>query len=323
MVRPESAGPAWLLLVYQLPATPSNLRVKTWRRLQDLGAVALKNAVYALPQSDQHREDFEWMKSEIQAMGGEATVFTADSIDSYSNDEIAEAFRRARRSDYADLEQEATTLMKTLTATRRTPAGPSATRRVRLLRDRLDHLDKIAFVTPENRAGAARAVAQLEASTTRASRPRPAAAGAGKLLSPKSFTRRVWVTRKRPGIDRMASAWLIRRFIDPRARFIFAAAPPERGRAIPFDMFGAEFGHSPHGCTFETLAARFGLSSPALDRIGRIVHDVDLKESRYAEPAAPAFEPIVEGLRRMYARDRDLLERGMEVFEALYRAFDR
>src|SRR5204863_8381172 len=141
--------PAWLLLVHQLPPRPTNVRVKTWRRLQDLGAVALKNSVYILPNSDGCREDFEWIKSEVQAMRGEATVFTADSIDTFSNDEVIAAFRQAREADYSALERDAEALLSAAwrRATRQ-PARVCLGRRSHQLRDRLTALDDIAFFPP-------------------------------------------------------------------------------------------------------------------------------------------------------------------------------
>ena len=155
-----TAGPAWLLLVHQLPPRPSNLRVKTWRRLQELGAVALKNSVYVLPHSDPCREDFEWIKSEIQTMRGEATVFAADSIDAFSNDDVVAAFRRARQDDYTALQRDADALLAS--GTRRAARQPSRqrlARRSRQLLDRLAALDAIAFFPPSNRDAAAAAVA--------------------------------------------------------------------------------------------------------------------------------------------------------------------
>ena len=119
----------------------------------------------------------------------------------------------------------------------------------------------------------------------------------------------------------MSSAWLIRRFIDPKARFAFAETPPASGAAIPFDMYGVEFSHTDHGCTFETLVARFGLASAPIDRIAHIVHDLDLKETRYGAPEAPAFAHLVDGLRQMHADDGALLEQGIGLFEAVYRSF--
>ena len=311
--------PAWLLLVHQLPPRPSNVRVKTWRRLQEIGAIALKNSVYVLPNSDPSREDFEWIKSEIHTMRGEATVFIADSIDTFSNDEVVAAFRRAREADYSALERDADALLGagSRRATR-PPARPRLGRRSRQLRDRLTALDAIAFFPPPNRDAAAQSVARVERLAGGAA---DAAPPKGDRLDTARFQKRVWVTRPRPGIDRMSSAWLIRRFIDPKARFAFAETPPASGAAIPFDMYGVEFSHTDHGCTFETLVARFGLASAPIDRIAHIVHDLDLKETRYGAPEAPAFAHLVDGLRQMHADDGALLEQGIGLFEAVYRSF--
>ena len=311
--------PLWLLLVHQLPPRPTNPRVKTWRRLQDLGAVALKNAVYVLPNTDACREDFEWIKSEIQAMRGEATVFTAHSIDSVSNDEVVAAFRKAREASYAALQRDAEALAAS--AGRKAPRGPrhqSRARDLRQLRRRLDDLDAIAFYPPANRESAAASVARAEREAVGAGKPQ---SPDGDRLDAAKYARRTWVTRPRPGVDRMSSAWLIRRFLDPKARFAFATTPPASGQAVAFDMYGVEFSHTAHGCTYETLVARFGLSSPAVDRIGRIVHDLDLKESKYQEPDAPAIGHLIDGLRQLHADDGELLERGIGMFEALYLAF--
>ena len=315
----ETYRAAWLLLVHQLPPRPSNVRVKTWRRLQGLGAIALRNSVYVLPNSEVCREDFEWMKSEIQGMRGEATVFTADSIDTFTNDEVIAAFRRAREEDYATIERDADALAAA--ASRRTvgtAARQRLARRARQLRDRVHDIDRIAFFPPTNRETADAAVGRLEALANVQPASRSASAD---TLDVARYQRRVWVTRPRPGIDRMSSAWLIRRFIDPKARFAFAEAQPTSGAAIPFDMYGVEFSHTDHGCTFETLAARFNVASAPVTRIARIVHDIDLKEARYDPLEAPAVAELVEGLRLMYADDGELLARGIDMFEALYRAF--
>src|SRR5258708_3560077 len=100
---PQPPHGSWLLLVHQLPPKPSNVRVRTWRRLQELGAVAVKNSVYALPNSPAAQEDFAWMKTEIATLGGQATVFAADTVDTWSDDDLKEAFRRARQADYEEL----------------------------------------------------------------------------------------------------------------------------------------------------------------------------------------------------------------------------
>jgi hypothetical protein len=137
-----------------------------------------------------------------------------------------------------------------------------------------------------------------------------------------TFRGRTWVTRPRPGIDRMASAWFIRRFVDRKARFAFVAANQRvpAGR-VPFDMFGAEFGHHGSHCTLETFIERFAVRDPAATRLAQVVHDLDLKDAHYDLPECAATGRLVDGLRQIYADDSQLLAQGMVVMEALYRSF--
>jgi hypothetical protein len=308
-------SPAWLLIVHLLPLRPVNARVKTWRRLQALGAIALKNSIYVLPNTAQCREDLEWIKAEIEGMQGEATIFTADNLESFSRDEIVAAFRKAREVDYAKLAEGADVLTARLS---RGAVRGRLARRPAALRDQLERLDKISFFPPRNRASAAAALARLEAAMTKRTRASsPRRPGQDTPLARAQFRRRVWVTRPRPGIDRMASAWLIRRFIDRQARFAFADKPPSDGKHLPFDMYGVEFGHTGRHCTFETLMTRFGIKDDAVNWLARIVHDVDLKDGHYDTPEAAGVEQLIAGLRATYADDDILLERGIDMFEAL------
>ena len=312
----------WLLLVHQLPAKPSNLRVRTWRRLQQLGAVAVKQAVYVLPDSPSAREDFEWLKTEIEAAGGQASVFAADTVDTWSSDELTDEFRRARESDYSTLTR---AVERVLTAARRT-RGPRRSRRaasriVETFRQRLAAIEAIDFFGSAGRDRVATLVSELQLALS-ADTP---AEGDGSPTDPKrdSFRGRLWVTRPRPGIDRMGSAWLIKRFIDPKARFGFVSEPPAAGNVVPFDMFGVEFTHRGEWCTFETLAHTFAVSDGAVERLAAIVHDLDLKDARFGAPEVSAVGALVEGLQALYADDHTLLDNGMTMFEALYRAFER
>ena len=146
--------------------------------------------------------------------------------------------------------------------------------------------------------------------------------GKSDRLTTQGFKGRTWVTRPRPGVDRMSSAWLIRRFIDPKARFAFRASNPSpSSRDVPFDMFGVEFGHDGARCTFEVLARRFRIDDAAVTRIGEIVHDVDLKDTRYGHPESAVVHELVEGLRRAHADDQTLLEHGMTMFGGLFESF--
>ena len=137
----------------------------------------------------------------------------------------------------------------------------------------------------------------------------------------QDYQQRIWVTRPRPGIDRMGSAWLIRRFIDGRARFQFREKPAEGKRAVPFDMYGVDFSHHGGECTFETLLRRFRLDDPGLRWLGRVVHQLDLKDEKESLPEVVAVGRMVEGLRQTYTNDHELLEQGMRMFEALYQSY--
>jgi hypothetical protein len=320
------AAPRWLLLVHQLPAEPSNLRVKVWRRLQAVGAVAIKNSVYVLPHSSETREDLEWIRGEIVAEGGEASLFAADAIDDLTDDEVIDAFAAARRSDWERLRREIEELGDRPRApspdgtAAELPREPLWARQFHQLRNRAAQIDRIDYFRAPGREDA---LAALEGIGATGAAPAPEPPRSRKRRAAGELAGRRWLTRPRPGVDRMASAWLIRRFIDPRAEFEFAERLPADGEPVPFDMFGVEFGHHGERCTFETLVARFELSEPAIDRIARLVHDLDLRREPGLDADTATVGRLVEGLREATDEDDRLLERGMGLFEALYLAYRR
>jgi hypothetical protein len=313
--------PRWLLLVHQLPARPSNLRVRTWRRLQQLGAIAVKQAVYVLPDSSAAREDFEWLKTEIEASRGHATLFVADTVETWSSDELVQEFRRARENDYASLSR---ALERSLAATRRKRpprrSRQAALRIVATFRQRLAAVEAIDFFTSAGRDRAATLIGELHHALA-GNTGNDAASSDQRTRD--AYVGRTWVTRPHPGIDRMGSAWLIRRFIDPQARFGFVDRPPASGNAIPFDMFGVEFTHHAEWCTFETLVHRFAIADAGVSRLASIVHDLDLKDAKFGSPEAAAIGAMVDGFQALYPDDHALLDQGMTMFEALYRSFER
>jgi hypothetical protein len=315
---PHAGRPRWLLLAHQLPTRPSRIRVKVWRRLQQVGAVPTRNSVYVLPNTDQCREDFEWIRSEIVALGGEATVFAAEVLSDGGSEDIVAAFKETREREYRALTREADAALRQARTRAGTPKAspPERQRMLRRLRDRFDAIERMDFCAAAARDEAAAALSALERNWAA-----PAIAGPAPAprLRAADFRRRRWVTRPRPGVDRMASAWLIRRFIDADAAFAFVDRPGPRD--VSFDMYGDEFGHHGAMCTFETLAARFGIADPVVVHLGRIVHDLDMKEARYAPAEAPAVARLVEGLRRLHQDDGVLLERGIEMFDALAQSF--
>ena len=319
---PDSGRPGgdWVMLAQQLPGGPSNARVKTWRRLRELGAVSLRNAVYVLPNSAQAREDFAWLRQEIIAMGGQATVVAGDVVDAEERAALVELFQRARSEDFAALRKDIERVIK---ATRdgRAEWSRDASRQIAALRERLLAIQRADVFAAPGGDEARQAMAELEARMARKHTTEP------RRLPPvakkKDYRNRIWVTRSGPGVDRMASAWLIRRFIDPAATFAFTEREHEPpADQVPFDMFVGEFSHQGNRCTFEVLLERFDLNQPALRRIGEIVHDIDLKDSRFNRPETAVIGSLVDGIRAAAHDDADALQQGATVFEGAYRSFD-
>lgn len=316
----EHVSDRWLLFIMQLPTRPAAPRIKLWRRLQQIGSVALRGSVYVLPHTAQAREDFEWLRSEVVTAGGQASILLAQALTTDEHAAILQAFRDARAPDFKDL---AASVGRLVTA--RKTSSPTmrrtAERALRAAQQRLAELEAINFGGSPERDAAAAAISALTSrlATSERSDDMPAKT---RQLSPDALKGRTWVTRPRPGVDRMSSAWLIRRFVDPQARFEFrSAAPPPTSRDVPFDMFGVELGHDGERCTFEVLASRLGIEDRAVKRLGEIVHDVDLKDRRYGHPESAVVHELVEGLRRAHADDHRLLEHGMTMFGGLYESF--
>jgi len=306
----------WLILVHQLPPTPSNLRVRIWRRLQELGAVAVKQSVYVLPDAAEMREDFEWLKVEIEGAGGEAILYVADHFDPAAEAELIEQFRHARQKAYAEL---AADLHRLERAARSRSASPKQRRDLARCRERFSAIERLDFFGAAGRDRVVTLLAAAEGNSRTSGKG--TSAGSGNDVDGTQYRNRVWVTRPRPGVDRMASAWLIRRFIDTEAKFGFVTDVKAAGDAIPFDMFGGGFGHRDDRCTFETLVNHWQIADPAVRRIGEIVHDLDLKEDKFGAPEAMTVGIAIEGLQLSHSDDRALLDQGMTLFEALYRSF--
>src|SRR5262245_19715119 len=280
---PAVLAHSWLLLIHQLPAKPAYLRVKIWRRLQGIGTIAVKNAVHVLPMSEEAQEDFEWLLREIEEGGGEAFICEARLIDGLSDQEIQTLFERARDADYAQVVKDALALAKSLRSNAKASARAEARAQVARMRKRLAEIIAIDFFGAIGRETAEREITTLEARLNEGAEVRgkdTAQSGARPLEDPHN---RTWLTREGGSIDRIASACLIRRFIDPEARFKFVSGEgyrPKEGE-LRFDMFEAEFTHEGDKCTFEVLLDRCGLKDAALRAIAEIIHDIDLKDGKF------------------------------------------
>ncbi|MBF6568805.1 MAG: chromate resistance protein [Candidatus Binataceae bacterium] len=313
----------WLLLIHQIPPKPDYFRVKIWRRLQRLGAIAIKNSVYALPRSDQAQEDLQWVAREITEGGGEASVCEAGFLAGPSDDQIEAMFQAARDADYAAIADEAKELANTILPKAITDpiSRTQANVNVARLRRRLHETVAIDFFDALGRQTAEGLLADLDLRLKADGR-----AQIEQIASAASELRgRTWVTRTGLHIDRLASAWLIRRFFDPKAKFKFVPARgyrPEKGE-LRFDMFEADFTHEGDRCTFEVLLRRLDINDPGLRAIAEIVHDIDLKDSKFGRPETSGIQKVINGICASQKDDETRLVRGGALFDDLYEAFRR
>jgi len=321
----EPTEARWLLLIHQIPPKPNYLRVKVWRRLQRLGAVAVKNSVYVLPRSEQAQEDFQWVAREIVEGGGDASICEARFMEGLSDEQVEAIFHAARDVDYAQVAEAARRLLKGIGSGSRIGAENRASGNAELarLKRRAAEVSSIDFLGAPGRRAVDKLLGDLEARLRAVKRERRTPAASASVR--KRTRGRTWVTRKGLHVDRMASAWLIKRFIDPEARFKFVPSKgyrPQPGE-LRFDMFEAEFTHEGDRCTFEVLIGKFRSDDQALHTVGQIVHDIDLKDSKFGRPEVPGIDRLVAGIAMAHREDEVRLARGSVIFEDLYEYFKR
>jgi len=324
MQRPER--PEWLLLLFELPAAQSNLRVKIWRRLQKVGALNLKAGVYMLPKNAEAEEDFEWLRQTLADAGAPVTFMTARTSTEAEHEAIVRQFRELRAQEYRGL----ISRLGKLAAKAKSLAGKNdPDEQGGLFREQHDQQEKLQEIlkvdyfpsrlTEEAKRNMESLKRQLHAGLSRSKMAPPEGA---VRKHPKAYQGKTWVTRAGMHVDRLASAWLISSFIDRKAKFAFAdtrlaksVLPPR----IPFDMGGAEFGHHGEDCTFETLVKAFGLTEDlALVALAEIVHDVDIKDGRFGREEAAGLDWTVRSLRMASKNDKTLLKEGGKLFASLY-----
>lgn len=302
--------------------------MKVWRRLLKLGAVSLKGSVYLLPDSEDHLEALHWLTQEVASLKGEAAFVKVRGIETMTAEEIVALFRAQREGDYLPLAAALEALEVRLGSLQQHPESQALARvgagLAKLRKDfrAIQALD--FFKSPKGAAlqqrleGFETQMGQLSG-LSEAAQPR----GAGPRRK-ADYQGRVWVTRRNPFVDRMASAWLIRRCIDPQARFEFLEKDQAIvAGAVSFDLPGGDFSHQQDRCTFEVLGDDFNLRGQALRRMGEIVHELDLKDGKFANPLAAGVESILLGLRQTATQDGEALEEGIKVFERLYAALSK
>jgi hypothetical protein len=313
----------WLTLLTTLPPTPTRHRVGVWRKLQRMGAVRLRGSAWLLPETAETTERFQWLVQEIQAFRGEATLLHVDRVGTMSEEQVVALFHEARAPEYQAVVRGCREILSHLDRLRSDRRGTLAQLRGRLdgLKRELDRIQAIDYLDAP--AGArARAVWETAAKRLRAVETRPQAPAVRRRgsLPPRGST---WVTRPRPHIDRIASAWLIKRFYDPDARFTFADTADAVRTGIPFDVLGADFGHHGEDCTFETLVKRLGIKDRRVRVIAEIVHEADLHDGKFARHAAAGLDLAIKGLAEATPDDHELLERGGSMFDGIYEVLKR
>lgn len=317
----------WLVLIYSLPPEAGSSRVRIWRNLKKLGAVSFRNSAYILPFGEERYEISQWLCQEIQRAGGDATLLRVERIENLSDDEVAGLFRRSRNEDYAELVKRAQTWLerRKRLAQKRAPhdAAEVLADELKALEKRLAEVREIDYFHAAGRREAETALKQCWTALREllGRGEGPVVMEATKLLKREAFRGKNWVTRPRPHVDRIATAWAIHRFIDPKAAFAFAREPEKIKGGIPFDYLGAEFGHQGEDCTFETLLKRFGLKDRTLQAVAEIVHDADLKDAKFSRDEAKGVDAVIKGLAAAIADDHALLEQGLLIFDALYASF--
>ncbi len=301
---------SWLLLLFTLPTNRNTERVAVWRRLKKIGAVQIKTSTYLLPDEPAQYEQFQWLAQQIRDYGGDSTLVRAQEIEGLTSEKAVAMFNEARARDYVELRRSLQSFIgrrKKMDAEEAAAGLERLTRQFREIRA-VDFFDSprghdIAMLL--RRAEGPRRSRQLE------------------RLDAQQYQDKTWLTRPRPEIDRVGSAWLISKFIDRKPKFVFAPKADADPDAIPFDMLDAEFSHHGNYCTFETLTKRFAISDKSLAKIGEMIHDADLDDARFQRVEAVGIDRVLKGWAKQGLPDEEILRRGFECFDALYSFLQR
>jgi hypothetical protein len=297
---------AWLLLLLRLPATHKAERVAIWRKLKKSGAIQIQTSTYVLPDEAARYEAFQWLTQEIRAAGGDATLIRAREIEGLPNEKLVELFNTARAKEYA-------TLRELLRALSHRPT----TRRSSTFADKLDRTRKQFREIRQTDFFNCPRAQDVEMLLRKMEQTQPSETAFPKI-SHRDFRGKTWVTRPRPEIDRVGSAWLIRKFIDPKAKFIFAKKTPTNGRAVSFDVLDADFSHHGDDCTFETLLKRFRIQDNVVRKIGEMIHDADLDDDKFERNECIGIDRVLKGWAKEGISDQEILRRGLQCFDALH-----
>jgi hypothetical protein len=289
----------WLLLLYSLPTKANAERISLWRKLKKFGAIQFKSSAYILPDEPVHLERFQWLAKQVRDGGGEATLVQVAKIEGVTDEQIVALFNEERAREYREVIDE----VKAIGANKKKP-DPDSQVRLEKIRKRFQEIQATDYFSS---AAAHDAEMALGRKTE----------GKQAVLKREQYRKRIWLTRPRPEIDRVGSAWLIRRFIDPEATFVFSKDARDYPEAIPYDMNDVEFTHHGEDCTFETLVKRFKLTDKRLETLSEMIHDADLDDDKFQRSECIGIDRMLKGFALMGLSDEEILRRGFEAFDAL------
>jgi hypothetical protein len=304
------AATSWLLLLFSLPTNRNTERVAVWRRLKKMGAVQIKTSTYLLPDEPAQYEQFQWLAQQIRDYGGDSTLVRAQEIEGLTKERVIAMFNDARGKDYAELRK---SLQAFIGSRKKTDAETAASELERLTR-RFREIREVDFFD----SARGHDVAMLFRRAEGRSRARQLA-----VLDAKQYQGKTWLTRPRPEIDRVGSAWLISKFIDRKPKFVFAPSADAVPNAIPFDMLDAEFSHHGNYCTFETLTKRFAIADKSIAKIGEMIHDADLDDAKFQRVEAIGIDRVLKGWAKEGLPDEEILRLGFQCFDALHAFLQR
>ncbi len=296
----------WLLLLLRLPATHKAERVAIWRKLKKSGAIQIQTSTYVLPDEPARYESFQWLTQEVRSAGGDATLVRAREIEGLPNEKLIELFNTARAKEYATLRE----LLRALSNRRKTRSSPTIGDKLDRIRQQFREIRQTDFFSCPRAQDVEMLLRKMEGT-------QPGEASVPKVVT-RDYRGRTWVTRPRPEIDRIGSAWLIRKFIDPKAKFIFAKKIPANGRVVSFDMLEADFSHQGDDCTFETLLKRFRIQDKMLRKMSEMIHDADLDDDKFERAECIGIDRVLKGWAREGISDQEILRRGFQCFDALH-----
>ncbi len=323
---PKTTSREWLLVFYSVPSHPVSSRMKIWRKLAKAGAVQLKSAVYILPATEEHEEFLQWLIGEVKSMGGDGAYVRSAGIRTMTDADIRGLFIKQADQEYRGLEKKLNVLERKIQSigkgTKSEGSKLLAAQVAKFMKE-FDDIGKRDYFASLTGQAMKKRVQELEAGLLDARRKVPEEAALVTTRRMQDYQGKIWATRKNPFVDRMASAWLIKRFIDPKASFAFV---DERdivsldNKSVAFDVRDGAFTHAGALCTFEVLVKSFGIRDKAVRKIAEIVHDLDVKDDKYGRPETAGLEDILAGIRKTAKNDADGLERGMAAFEMLYQS---